>query len=316
MATYLISGFASYVVDTTTGVATLNTLTSASATLDDQEADTTFEVGDALLNYTRTPSNDFLGTIEISLDAGGTLEVPVVRGLTSYVNPNVIEALIVIPPPLTLSDVTFPTTFDYNSIDTTDFVTCFAAGTHIETDTGEVPVDQLSVGDLVRRLDGTLTPVRWIGRQTVVTLFRVPERVQPIRVRAGALGDNLPRRDLVVTSDHGLYVDGFLINAGALVNGTTIAAVPLSELGTSYTVYHVETEKHEIILAEGAPTETYVDYTGRQVFDNYREYIEMYGEERVIEESPTIRISAARLVPRSLVQRLAQAGIQASDTAA
>lgn len=312
MATYLISGFASYQVNLTTGETTQNSISSASVNLDDLEGDNTFELGDALLNYSSTPSNDFLGTIVISLDSGGTREVPVVRGLASYLDPNFIEALIVIPAPLTINDVTFPTTFDFNALDTSDFVTCFGAGTLIETETGETPVEQLRVGDQVRCADGTLTTVRWIGRQSVSTLFRMPERIQPIRLRAGALGSGLPRRDLVVTADHALYLDGGLVNSAALVNGTTIAPVPLAELGSSFAVYHVEADAHQIILAEGVPTETYIDYTGRKVFDNYADYLAMYGSDRVIAEMPHVRISASRLVPAALRARLADQGLAAA----
>jgi hypothetical protein len=101
-----------------------------------------------------------------------------------------------------------------------------------------------------------------------------------------------------------LLVDGLLINAGALVNGGSIDWVPMSELGESFTVYHVETEGHDIILAEGTPAETFIDYVGRQAFDNYAEYVELYGEERIIAEMPHPRISTARLLPPSLKARL------------
>ena len=117
----------------------------------------------------------------------------------------------------------------------------------------------------------------------------------------------MPLRDLVLTADHALLIDGLLINAGALVNGAGIDWVPLSELGDTYTVYHIETEEHDIILAEGAPAETFIDYVGRQSFDNYAEYVALYGEERLITEAPYPRISTPRLLPPALKARLAGA---------
>jgi len=62
----------------------------------------------------------------------------------------------------------------------------------------------------------------------------------------------------MVTSDHALLIDGILIHAGALVNGTAITLVSMPDLGTRYTVYHIETESQEIILAEGTPAETFM----------------------------------------------------------
>jgi len=116
-------------------------------------------------------------------------------------------------------------------------------------------------------------------------------------------------RDLVLTADHALLIDGLLVNAGALVNGTSIDYVPLSELGESYTVYHVETENHDVILAEGAPAETFIDYAGRQAFDNYGEYVALYGEERIIPEMAYPRVSSARMLPSAMRRRAAQTAV-------
>jgi hypothetical protein len=54
-----------------------------------------------------------------------------------------------------------------------------------------------------------------------------------------------------VTADHGMVIDGLVINASTLVNGDTIDFVPISELDDSFTVYHVETVAHDVILANG-----------------------------------------------------------------
>ncbi|MEY8841548.1 Hint domain-containing protein [Cribrihabitans sp. XS_ASV171] len=182
---------------------------------------------------------------------------------------------------------------------------CFAAGTLIATPEGECAVERLEIGDLVTCADGRTVPVKWIGRQTVHKLFTPAERFTPVRVRAGALGDGLPHTDLVLTADHALILDGLAINAGALVNGTSIAWEPMDSLPERVTYYHVETEDHDVILANGAAAETYVDYVQRRVFDNHAEYLDLYGEERTIREMALPRISTARLVPPMLRKRLA-----------
>ena len=188
------------------------------------------------------------------------------------------------------------------SIDTTSPTpVCFAAGTCITTPSGETPVDTLRIGDLILTADGRAVPVKWIGRQTIVSLF-AGDRARPVRVTAGALGNGLPHTDLVLTADHALILEGFAINAGALVNGATVTLDPAPDRAT---YYHVETEEHDVILANGVPAESFVDYVGRTAFDNYAEYVDLYGQERGIAEMPLARISSARLVPRALRARLA-----------
>ncbi|MDO9714589.1 Hint domain-containing protein, partial [Paracraurococcus lichenis] len=140
-------------------------------------------------------------------------------------------------------------------------VICFYPGTLIRTPAGEQAVETLAIGDLVMTAEGTAMPVRWLGRQTVSTRFGEPDRVLPIRIQAGALGEAMPARDLLVSPDHALMLDGVLVQAGALVNGITIrreTAVP-----TSFTYYHVELADHALILAEGVPAETFVDNIDR-----------------------------------------------------
>jgi hypothetical protein len=182
---------------------------------------------------------------------------------------------------------------------------CFAEGTLIATPSGDdVAVEHLAIGDPVLSASGETVSVKWIGKRRVSTRLGSERNVMPVRVRAGALGHGVPINDLVLTSDHALMIDGLLINAGALVNHTTIDYVPRAEMPEGYTVYHLETEKHEVILAEGAAAETFVDHVGRKAFDNYAEYLDIYGAERTIPELPHPRICSARLLPAALKTRL------------
>ena len=190
-------------------------------------------------------------------------------------------------------------------IDNADVANCFLTGTLIATPEGERAVETLAPGDLVTTADGRAVPVVWVGRQTMHKLFSPPERFCPVRVRAGALGAGLPHSDLRVTADHALILDGMAICAGALVNGTTIAYDPIGSLPERVTYHHVETERHEAILANGAAAETYVDYVARRTFDNHAEYRALHGEERTIPEMDLPRIAAARLVPPTIRARLA-----------
>lgn len=190
-------------------------------------------------------------------------------------------------------DLTTPAIFTY----------CFAQDTQIATDRGDISVQSLAIDDMVTTAEGRHVSIKWIGRQTVQNLFS-GERMQPVRIQAGALGNGLPQSDLTVTADHGMIVDGVVINASALVNGTTIDWLPMNELPDEVTYYHIETEAHDVILANGAPAETFIDVAGRQAFDNHQEYLDLYGAERIIPEMRAHRITSQRLLPQSIKARL------------
>ena len=130
------------------------------------------------------------------------------------------------------------------------------------------------------------------------------DRQKPVRIKANALGPNLPNRPLTLTADHALLFDDILINAGTLVNGTTIRLLPLAGLPARFAWWHVELEEHECIVANGVPAESFIDYVGRSGFDNYDDYLEIAGADRLIKEMPFARISAHRLVPPDLREAL------------
>ncbi|WP_420397610.1 Hint domain-containing protein [Nioella sp.] len=189
------------------------------------------------------------------------------------------------------------------------YAVCFLEGTAIATQTGGTAVEELSIGDLILTATGKEVPIKWIGRQTVSKRFGPAERLMPVRFAAGSLGDGLPTADLTVTADHGMFIDGVICHAGALVNGTTITQVPLEEMGETYTVYHIETEEHEIILAYGAPAETFIDNVSRRAFDNFAEFDALYGDVPEMEELPYPRAMSARQVPAAIRARLAERAV-------
>jgi hypothetical protein len=150
---------------------------------------------------------------------------------------------------------------------------CLATGTSITTPDGSVCVEDLSIGSLVVTAAG-IKPIRWIGKRSYSHLTAVADRkVLPIRIRRNALGDNLPRRDLWVSPEHAMFVDGMLIPAALLVNEVSI----LQEKSVDALQYfHLEFDAHTIIYAEGAPTESFADDDSRTMFDNAAEYDALY----------------------------------------
>jgi hypothetical protein len=134
---------------------------------------------------------------------------------------------------------------------------CFAAGTHILTTRGEVPVEQLTLDDLAVGLRrGKLAPVRRIGHRTLdLRDHPDPDGVSPVRVRANAFAPGQPHRDLMLAPDHTLCVDGQMIAVRALLNGATIR----QERWDSVVYYQVELDEHDILLADGMTAESYLD---------------------------------------------------------
>ena len=195
--------------------------------------------------------------------------------------------------------------FTLPKINAVTFTVCFFPGTMIATPSGECKVEELVPGELVMVEESRVVPVKWIGQQTVSTCFGPADRLMPVRFSAGSLmGGILPHSDLTVTADHAMLFDGVLCEAGTLVNGTTITRVPLSEFGGRYTVYHVETEAHEIVFANGAPSETFVDNATRRAFDNFVEFEAIYGDPPEMKELPYPRASNARHLPLRIKARL------------
>ena len=176
---------------------------------------------------------------------------------------------------------------------------CFATGTTILTPDGERAIETLQPGDRVVTHDGRSTPAIWVARQTVANPRGVELGRKPVRIDAGALGPDLPNRPLTVTADHALLFGDMLVNAGTLAeDGTPIRFLPLSDMPTSFIWWHVELENHEVVLANGGvPAESFIDYVGRSGFDNYDEYLDLVGADRLIPEMPFARISARRLLP-------------------
>jgi hypothetical protein len=146
---------------------------------------------------------------------------------------------------------------------------CFCAGTRIATPDGEVAVEALRPGDWVRLADGGAAPVRWVGHHDVARRFSDPLRDWPIRVRAGALGEQVPSRDLLLSPGHALRVGEVLAQASALVNGDSIVREPAVPEVFAY--WHVELDRHALLLAEAAAAESFLDSYQELAFDNRAE---------------------------------------------
>lgn len=147
--------------------------------------------------------------------------------------------------------------------------TCYVSGSRIRAARGDVEIDTITVGEdvvVIRDNQETLEPVKWIGYSNVdIGRHAHPEQAAPIRVRRGAISDNQPSRDLVLSPEHCLIIDERCFPVKLLVNGGSIVS---ERDGAPVKYYHLELERHGILLAENTPSESYLDTGNRSLFDN------------------------------------------------
>lgn len=159
-----------------------------------------------------------------------------------------------------------------NLLEYADFVLCFTKGTQIRTETGNRPVEELEVGDLVVTRDNGLQPIRWIGSRTLDSIdLRAVSSLRPIKIKRGSLATNIPEADLIVSPQHRVLVRSAVAQRmfGALevlVPAKKLLALDgiTQETGEEGVVYyHVLLERHEVIYSNEALTESL--YLGEQV---------------------------------------------------
>lgn len=152
---------------------------------------------------------------------------------------------------------------DFTNIEA--IIPCFTPGTLIATPKGERKVEELEVGDRVITRDNGIQEVRWVGaREMSGAALARSAHLQPVLIRKGALGNNLPERDMMVSPNHRVLVANdktalyfeereVLVAAKHLTGLEGVDIVEVS--GTTY--IHIMFDQHEVILSDGTWTESF-----------------------------------------------------------
>ncbi|RBW58742.1 Hint domain-containing protein [Ruegeria sp. A3M17] len=180
---------------------------------------------------------------------------------------------------------------------------CFASKTLIETPSGPRSVESLVVGDMVMTKEHGAKPIRWIGSRVLSHQdLKENQHLRPVRFRAGALGEEQPSKDLTVSPQHRMYLsspdtqllfglDQALAPAKGLVDG---GAIDISD-DQSVTYYHIMFDQHEVVLSNGAWSESFFPGdTGHNALDYaaQEELYELFPELGEIEGSWTTTMPA------------------------
>ncbi len=144
-------------------------------------------------------------------------------------------------------------------------VICFTPGTGIATMTGERPVEDLRVGDRVFTRDNGAQEIIWVGRKKITLgAGTLSQKMQPIRIAKGALGHGLPERDILVSPNHRVLVNNktaqlYFAESEVLVAAKHLVGMPgiTHNVAAEVEYVHFLCENHEIVLSDGAWTETF-----------------------------------------------------------
>ncbi|WP_215755328.1 Hint domain-containing protein [Acetobacter sp. P5B1] len=149
-----------------------------------------------------------------------------------------------------------------------DYEVCFLSGSMIQTPNGEVAVEALRLGDDVTAYVNGMPQSRrvvWAGKShaTVRPHLSADEAGYPVRILKNAIAEGVPYKDMLITPEHCLFFYGRFVPARMLVNGSSIF---YDTSITSYDYFHVETEEHSVLRADGMLTESYLDTGNRRTF--------------------------------------------------
>jgi len=187
-----------------------------------------------------------------------------------------------------------------------DAVICFLQGSLINTPSGNITVESLNVGDeVIAYVDGVATPrrVTWTGQAHCNVRAHLPddEAGYPVRILKDAISNGVPFKDMLITAEHCLFFDGKFVPARMLVNGRSIF---FDKSITSYDYYHIETEEHSVIMADGMLTESYLDTGNRRTFSQKGKVLSIGRSRNLTWDDAAVPLTVSRETVEPLFRRI------------
>jgi len=221
------------------------------------------------------------------------------------------------------SDGSYYTASDFSSSSDGNnaVLVCFLSGSLINTPYGTKAVEELSVDDeIITYVDGAaiLRRVTWTGQAHCNVRSHLPddEAGYPVRILQDAISDGVPFKDMLITAEHCLFFDGKFVPARMLVNGRSIF---FDKSITSYDYYHIETEEHSVIMADGMLTESYLDTGNRHAFTQKGNVVSIGGSRNLTWNDAAAPLGVSREfvepLSRQIEVRATAAGIAQKDAA-
>ena len=162
-------------------------------------------------------------------------------------------------------------------------VVCFLAGSMINTPSGCKAVEDLTIGDQIVTFDWrnkaeVLQAVSWVGTARCYVRSDLPDDRAgwPVRIVKDAFAKGVPFKDMLITAEHCLFFKGHFLPVRMLVNNRSIF---YDKSINSYDYYHIETEKHAVITADGVLTESYLDTGNRHIFRQTGKVVSIAGRQ-------------------------------------
>jgi len=185
-------------------------------------------------------------------------------------------------------------------------LTCFLSGSMIETSNGPIAVEDLRIGSEIVTFKediDVLRRVTWVGQAHCTVRPHLPddEAGYPVRILKDAIADGVPYKDMLITAEHCLFFDGKFVPARMLVNGRSIF---FDKSITSYDYYHIETEEHSVIMADGMLTESYLDTGNRSTFRQSGEVVSLTPSRNLTWEDAAVPLTVSRETVEPLFRKI------------
>ncbi|MDI2112321.1 Hint domain-containing protein [Commensalibacter nepenthis] len=277
--------------------------------------------GDNIINFSRATAKSFQGKIrgfgatdQLYLGFNGTQVYNPETGILTVTYANTVYkfdmGLGYDPALFTYSGMTIKYNGDAPEIDTP----CYLAGSMINTPKGDIPVEQLKIGDYVTTFDVATNSYQnkkiiWVGTRKVTINHQLPDDMAgySVCIKKDAIASNNPYQDIWVTPEHCLFFDGKFIPVRMLVNG---ASIYYDYSLNGFDVYHIETKEHSIIIANGMFSESFLNTKNHNLFHKQGNIITLHNQASKTWKDAAVPLDVSQEFVKPLFNQLKKRAIE------